>query len=321
MDDDYLEAYDETYIEIALERELRSQSGDAFQDFFSKVMERRHKDFVKIQAHGPKGDEGVDGLFLADGKTIYQCYGAKNGHVIDSTYVCNKIRKDFDTIRVKHPKTKKWYFTHNLVGGVIMDVSNTVEEMREIGSKSGMDVAFFGPKLFEDEVKQLSKHDIRRLLGIDVHQSNKLERLPLALNEIIKGIMEIAGQGVVASGPPKEVPLEKFDYNSIPPLWRRCLTLALADAPIAWDCIGRFGDATAAETVPAYFKERYAELKLSYTSSERILEELQKMMVGKIRTLESNMIRDFAGHVMLATMFESCQIFEDKEKITSGTDQ
>jgi hypothetical protein len=64
---------------IALELKLRKCSRDAFQDFFSKLMERLHgSDFIRVRAFGKLGDKGCDGYLQSTGK-VFACYGAING--------------------------------------------------------------------------------------------------------------------------------------------------------------------------------------------------------------------------------------------------
>jgi hypothetical protein len=59
-----------------LELKLRRSHGEAFQAFFSEVMQKAHgSDFVRLRPYGSLGDKGCDGYRASTGH-VYQCYGA-----------------------------------------------------------------------------------------------------------------------------------------------------------------------------------------------------------------------------------------------------
>jgi hypothetical protein len=72
-------------------------NGNSFQTLFNDFMIRVHgDDFTPVKPHGNVGDGGMDGHFVLN-DTVYQCYGADNGHVLDITRVCRKMRNDFES--------------------------------------------------------------------------------------------------------------------------------------------------------------------------------------------------------------------------------
>ena len=80
---------------VALELKLRKSAGDAFQDFFSTVMEKAHgSDFVRLRAFGKLGDKGCDGYLQSCGQ-VFQCYGALNGEAVKVAYLVAKMGDDF----------------------------------------------------------------------------------------------------------------------------------------------------------------------------------------------------------------------------------
>jgi len=61
---------------IALELKLRKSSGDAFQAFFSDMMEKKHStDFVRVRAFGSIGDKGCDGYRTKQKPADYLVFG------------------------------------------------------------------------------------------------------------------------------------------------------------------------------------------------------------------------------------------------------
>jgi hypothetical protein len=70
----------EFWWKISLRLKLRQSSGDAFQDFFSEVMEKLHgSNFIRVRPFGQKGDKGCDGYLQPSGQ-LFQCYGRRYPH-------------------------------------------------------------------------------------------------------------------------------------------------------------------------------------------------------------------------------------------------
>ncbi|MGO8141963.1 hypothetical protein AB9F42_03905 [Rhizobium leguminosarum] len=310
------EDFTETYTEIALEQRLRTHVGTAFQRFFSDVMEKLYPDFQRVKPQGSLGDKGNDGIFL-NGGTIHQCYGADNGHVQQAKQAAKKVVKDFETTRLARPGIKRWLFTHNLVDGLPDEFVSALLEVKALGAQHGIEVGKYGKEEFLADVRRLQPHEKNRILGMDAFHDDALERLPHSIKDIVNSIMDqVDTEEFVSLGPAKAVPIEKFEFNRIPRNWRTWLTAALQDAPIALDCISQHANPLAAGAVPDFFKMKYLEARLGNPSPGDILHKLHTMLVGGVRSLDTEGMRGYAGHVLLATMFESCQIFEDKEAST-----
>jgi hypothetical protein len=80
---------------VGLELKLRQSSGDAFQDFFGRVMQARHgDDYIRVRPFGRRGDKGCDGYLASSGR-VYQCYGAVNGDEGKVDYLVSKMESDF----------------------------------------------------------------------------------------------------------------------------------------------------------------------------------------------------------------------------------
>ena len=79
----------EHWWKLSLRLNLRQSAVDAFQDFFSDVMQRLHgDDLVRVRPFGQKGDKGCDGYLQSTGQ-VYQCYGALNGNKGKERYWCH----------------------------------------------------------------------------------------------------------------------------------------------------------------------------------------------------------------------------------------
>ncbi|HEY8381903.1 MAG TPA: hypothetical protein VIL09_07130 [Microvirga sp.] len=100
---------------ISLELKLRRLHGDAFQGFFSDVMERLHgTDFVRVRAVGSHGDKGCDGYLQGNGQ-VYQCYGKQHDSALSVTYVVSKIGDDYAAAASKLGAImREWHFVHTV---------------------------------------------------------------------------------------------------------------------------------------------------------------------------------------------------------------
>jgi hypothetical protein len=122
---------------IALELKLRKCSGDAFQDFFSKLMERVHgSNFIRVRAFGRLGDKGCDGYLQSTGK-VFACYGALNGDGAGKVaYFITKMGDDYGKAARAIPEImKEWSMVHNLVDGLPADALLKLAELQAINPK------------------------------------------------------------------------------------------------------------------------------------------------------------------------------------------
>jgi len=291
-----------------MDLKLRSSDGKSFQDFVSNFFSRLYPDdFIRVRTHGSRGDGGMDGFRPSNG-TLYQCYGAREGYVDRIDSVCDKMKADFEAARTSTPAMKRWLFTHNLTDmprplvDAYLDVSAT-------GLSHGIEVGLVGPQVFQNLLNELEEEDLEDLIGVRVYNANGVERLPETVNLIIKRVIE-----EMDAVPPRDrrhsnPPVEKFDYNDIPSRWRNNLTLYLLHAPMVRDLLASFPDGATALIMPDFMRMRYVMRKAEGFDSGGILKLLHEELAGYVNEHDG---RYEAAMAVLAAMFESCVIFEDK---------
>ena len=149
---------------IALELKMRKCSGDAFQDFFSAVMEKVHgTDYVRVRPFGKLGDKGCDGYVRSSGQ-VFQCYGALNGSMEKVSYLIGKMEEDFKKAANKIPDImKEWHMVHNLVDGLPIEAIEMLEKLKK--SDGTRAFGFIGYEGFEHRVFMLPESEIEHLLG------------------------------------------------------------------------------------------------------------------------------------------------------------
>ena len=194
---------------------LRDSSGTAFQDFLADFMGRLYPgDFVAVRAQGSLGDGGMDG-YLNSTDTLHQCYGARNGSVVDVRDVCEKMVKDFHTARGTTPRMRKWLFTHNLID-CPRPIVDALARIRIIAAGQGIETSFFNIDMFRQLLPRPSEDDLEDLIGIRVFSDADRERLPQTVSDIFAGIVrameqELPSLAEVAEVPSAALPMSLLD--------------------------------------------------------------------------------------------------------------
>jgi hypothetical protein len=142
---------------IALELKLRKSSGDAFQNFFSDLMGKRHgDDYVRTRPFGKLGDKGCDGYLQSTGD-VFQCYGAINADTGKVDYLIGKMEEDF--LKAKTALSgimKQWHMVHNLVDGLPTEAILKMEEMRQ--ANANIKFGFIGADGFVERLASAIGH-------------------------------------------------------------------------------------------------------------------------------------------------------------------
>lgn len=289
-----------------LELQLRKVHGIGFQDFVGAFMGRLYPDdFIPVKAHGRLGDGGNDGFRLSDG-TLYQCYGAHNGHVHDINYVCAKLEEDFEKARLSTPQMKNWRFTHNLTDmpqPLLQTYLDLVPKIEAYGIKPGL----FGKDGFQALLPRFSEDDLEDLIGIAVHSKLDTERLPESVRLLVKRVMDGMDSPIAVARDMTIPPQEKLEFNAIPERWRKNIVMNLTHADIVTEIIGV--DTKATDAMPFYMKSRYLDLVAQGLDAGEILKHLYEDLAGYINEFDG---RYEASIAIIAALFESCVIFKDK---------
>lgn len=196
---------------LSLEVKLRRTHGDALQDFFSTVMERRHKnDFVRVRPFGGLGDKGCDGYVLSTGQ-MYQCYGKVGDAALNVSSTTTKMVDDFGKANKNfNGVMKEWHFVHNLLDGVLSDVILTLDGLKKGNGSCKFGIA--GPEWFADTIFDLNEADVIEFLGpaATAEQSHGLD-----IEEVKELLAAITGgihSAPIDEGDPRPVPVDKLEF-------------------------------------------------------------------------------------------------------------
>ncbi|TAV22620.1 hypothetical protein [Rhizobium ruizarguesonis] len=189
----------------ALELKLRRSQREEFQSFFSELMTAIHgPDYVGVTPHGSHGDGGVDGYHLPD-HSVYQCYGALNGHTFGIAYIKQKILSDFRKARETCPDMARWVFVHNLVPGLPRPLLDTILDLKKT-NYGVIDVSHFGVDEFRTAISKLPEPKLLRLLGAVQPTARRLHQSSFR-------ILTLNGMNFVALGLLKNKKNEEFSFS------------------------------------------------------------------------------------------------------------
>ena len=294
-----------------LELKLRRSDGKAFQDFVADFLSRLYPDdFIRVRPHGPRGDGGMDGFRLSTG-TLYQCYGAREGYVHAIDDVCRKLVDDFHTARTKTPEMRQWLFTHNLTD-LPRPLVDAYLEVERAGAAAGIGVGLHGPQKFRDLLSGLDEDDLEDLIGIGVYSADDVERLPETVNIIIRRVIEELDGLPPRYDDKSRPPVEKFDFNLIPPRWRSNFISYYPHSQTVKDLVATASDVVTPIALPEFMRMRYTALRAEGFDAGGILKFMHEELAGYVNEYDG---RYEAAMAVLACMFESCVIFEDKKAV------
>lgn len=293
---------------LSLEVKLRRLHGDALQDFFSTVMERRHKsDFIRVRPHGQLGDKGCDGYVLSTGQ-LYQCYGKVGDAALNVKTTKEKVIEDYGKATKNFSSImKEWHFVHNLLDGVPSDIVITIGDL-----KSSFPLCKFGmagPEWFVDTIFALPESDIIEFLGptATADQTHGLDMDEV--RELLLAVTEGMSEAPIDEGAPHPVPVDKLDFNKLASHWRSFVRSGSPNAPYVQKYFDRHHNPEFGKVVAASYSDKYAALKLQGLPPDAIMAELYHQTAGNGTVQPARIV---AVQAVLAYVFDSCDIFEDR---------
>jgi len=292
---------------IALELKLRKANGDAFQEFFSALMGKLHRDdFVRVRPLGQLGDKGCDGYLQSTGE-VFQCYGALNGDGSKVAYLIGKMADDYaKAAKALISIMKAWTMVHNLVDGLPIEAVEKLDALRKSNSDCGF--AFFGLEGFEQRLFSLDDHHIEALLGVAANNQDAISFQATELRDLVAALMQAADD---TSPPPvdiRPVPINKLQFNKLPGHWCRLIKGGWQNAHLVGEYLAKRHDPMTGEKIAQIFRNRYSYLKSQKLQPTAIMSSLYEMVAG---TGTVSAPRQVAAQALLAYLFESCDIFED----------
>lgn len=299
---------------MSLELKLRRLNADAFQQFFSTVMERIHgNDFIRVRPFGSLGDKGCDGYLQGNGQ-LFQCYGKLHDAGLTVSTLVSKMSDDYGKAALALAVImKEWHFVHNLVDGIPIEAVVRLEELKAANGhhRFGM----FGPPTFEERILALDELHVTALLGPVASAEDSRNMRIEEVAHLIAAVMRDIDNPPLADAEPNEPPLDKLEFNSIQGAWYWILRGATKNAHLVKNYVGQHPDPEMGKQVAKVFANRYAELDAERLPPNAVLTKLYEGITG-IGSVSPE--RQVAAQALLAYLFEACDIFKDHpSKVTT----
>lgn len=279
-------------------------TGDAFQSFFSDVMEKRYPgDFQRVRPWGNIGDRKNDG-YLKSKRTLFQVYAPDD---MAASEAIAKINEDFlGALPFWSEHFDVWTFVHNAKRGLGPTVVETLLVLER--DHSYLSVTNWGYEEIRQVAFQLSEADLASLLG---PAPNRRDVADLRISDLEVVILGIAAKDPTTPVDLSPVPPGKIAYNALSDNAKNLLHLGMGKAHLVeeffhgWTQDPEFGDRIAETLTQHYQGCRNAGL-----DPDMIFGYLHRLVRQSAPATPSN---EIAALAVLAYFFERCDIFERPE--------
>lgn len=277
--------------------------GQAFEDFFHRLMAARHPDYAPVRTHGNIGDMGADGLLLSE-RTVHACYTPE---VPDFHRLRSKIRSDLAKARQKRDgQFDTFAFVHNdSRGGVHPEVSVLLAEIQE--HSRPLRVAVYGQQWLWQEFMRLDRRVAEDLLGCPIPIDDRTYGIGLTdLEPLLRQLQ----QRRASAAPLGEVPTvnqHKIEYNGLSEDVRETLVTALRHSYLVDEYYAGITKVDEHDLVARGFRIYFDQLRAATADPEELWLGLERYVVGNARvTLRAT----WAAAVVIAHFFERCDVFD-----------
>ena len=294
----FLDHVARAYYEIAYEYRYVKCNGQAFRDFFSEIMEKRHgQDFSLVKPWGPRADRKCDG-YLTPSRTIFGVYALNE---FEAARIVKKVRRDFEAaIREWTTFVACWTFVHNCRTALRPEVEHVLL-MFEIACRK-ITVRRWGFEELRQQVFELTPADLATLLGPGIWYSDVLDLRNDDLLPLLRRLGEATLQDAsdVQAMAPARIQLDTLSTSTV-----ELLTAGTGKTHLVRDVLRNAADPHFGDCVATAFKKRYAELKVQAVDPNMIFYELLSFTAGPMRQLPRE---EAAALAIVAHLLEACHI-------------
>lgn len=275
--------------------------GDAFQDFFSTIMEKRYPaDFQRMRPWGKIGDRKNDG-YLKSTRFLFQVYAPNE---MSASEACAKIDEDFKgALPYWKDFFETWCFVHNSFQGLGPLVQAKLLEMEK--NHTPIKVRNWGYEEIRLEVIKLDEERLRSIFGSVPSRKNFRD---LRFNDIQQVLQTIEHKiPYDTSDPIRPVPNGKLEANQLSAASKALIATGMTCSDRVKDFFERWHDPTLGDKVAQMFYSKYIELRDSKMVPDLIFTQLQTFAGLEVDSLPNRQVAILA---LLAFFFEQCDIFE-----------
>jgi hypothetical protein len=295
----------QAYYEQKFENAFLRAKGDAFQDFFEKVMGFAYKaDFMACRPWGNRGDRKNDG-FLKSERRLFQVYAPIE---MTEAKAVSKIYEDFEGAKAQwRNRFDKWVFAHNAVDGLPPHVQTVLLDFER--ANPGITLEPWCMEEFRIVFRRLTSDDLVAWFGAAPTSGTKAQ---LGFKDLLVVLEHLADQSPASSQPVKEVPRGKIEANALSDAVATLLKEGMVKAPLVTRFFEQWHDTTLGERIANSFQTKYESLR-GELNPNRIFSELQAWAGGADRGAPEH---ELAVLTVMAYFFERCDIFEEPREVT-----
>lgn len=288
------------YYEAMFKAAYLERGGNAFQDFFSEIMEKCHPgDFQRVRPWGKAGDRKNDG-YLRSRRILFQVYAPNE---MTSNEATTKIHTDFHgALPYWKQYFDKWVFVHNSKNGLSPDILVTLLELGAV--HNSVDVCQWGYEELRQNVFTLDGVELASLLGCAPSSKDMLD---VRYDDVQEVLNKIVGQKPPLSQEIRPVPPDKLKRNRLSEDVQTLLTWGMQKADLVENFFRDHPDPLYGDKIASAFNEKYNKCRALEIEPDTIFRMLLEFTGGQAR---GTIAYDAAVYAVLAYLFEQCEIYE-----------
>ncbi len=295
-----MDQFTRAFYELKFRNAFLENRGEAFQDLFSSIMEKRHpNDFIRTRPWGNQGDRKNDG-YVRSTRTLFQVYAPNE---VEETKTLAKIDEDFAGALLHwsdHFDT--WVFVHNSMQGLGPGVTKKLLDL-DSGNQN-VRVRSWSFEELRRVVFELAFPELTSLLG---PIPSRTDLLDVQFPEVEMVLRTLETRSTPQSDEIRPVPPRKLEANSLSDAVALLLKAGMGSSNKVRDYFSGHHDPELGDRVAQAFRSEYEALRNSNHTPDDIFARLQLIGNGTILATPS---RQAATLTVLAYLFEECDIFE-----------
>ncbi len=295
-----MDHFTRAFYELKFRNAFLEKRGEAFQDLFSSIMEKRYpSDFIRTRPWGNQGDRKNDG-YVRSTRTLFQVYAPND---LSEVATLAKIDEDYwGALPHWQDHFDTWVFVHNSVQGLGPGVERKLLDL-DVGHQS-VRVRWWGREELGKVAFELKEADLASLLGPIPSRTDLINIQFPEVEKVLQTLEKIPSpqRDVV-----RPVPPDKLKANALSEAVAQLLIAGMAASNKIRDYFNKHYDPNLGDRVAQAFRGEYESLRNRQLPPDDIFVELQRIGNGTTFATPS---RQAATLTALAYLFEACDIFE-----------
>jgi hypothetical protein len=295
-----VDQFTRAYYELAFRCAFLERKGEAFQDLFSTVMEKRYPgDFIRTRPWGRQGDRKNDG-YVRSTRTLFQVYAPNE---LSEAETLAKIDEDyFGAIPFWQEYFDHWVFVHNSVQGLgpgverkLLDLDNGHKHVR---------VRPCGREELRRVTFELGPLELASVLG---PIPSRTDLINVQFPEVELVLRSLGRLPIPPAAEVRPVPPRKLETNGLSDGVALLLRAGIMSSYRVGEYFSGHYDPNLGDRVAQAFRQEYESLRNAMMPPDDIFARLQLVGNG---TAFVTPTRQAATLTVLAYLFEECDIFE-----------